>query len=52
MGGAHRDAKAAIKSVGSALKAMLKEFDGKDAATVIAERRAKFLDIGSKGLAA
>ena len=52
MGGAHRDAKAAIEAVGSALKAMLGEFDGKDAATVVAERRKKFLDIGKKGLAA
>ena len=52
LGGAHRDPKAAIEAVGAAIKGMLQEFDGKDAATLIAERRSKFLDIGSKGLAA
>lgn len=52
LGGAHRDPKATIEAVGNALKAMLREFDGKDAAAVISERRTKFLDIGTKGLAA
>ena len=52
LGGAHRDPKAAIEAVGAAIIGMLQEFDGKDAATLIAERRSKFLDIGSKGLAA
>ena len=52
LGGAHRDPKAAIEAVGAAIKGMLQEFDGKDATTLIAERRSKFLDIGSKGLAA
>jgi acetyl-CoA carboxylase carboxyl transferase subunit alpha len=52
MGGAHRDAKAAIASVGKAIRSMLDELSGKDAATLIADRRTKFLDIGNKGLAA
>ncbi|MCZ4257444.1 acetyl-CoA carboxylase carboxyltransferase subunit alpha [Sulfitobacter sp. G21635-S1] len=51
-GGAHRDAPAAIKAVGSAIAAMLKELDGKDAAALIADRRKKYLDMGAKGLAA
>ncbi len=51
-GGAHRDRPAAIESVRSAIAAMLKELDGKDAAALIKDRRQKFLDIGSKGLAA
>ena len=52
MGGAHRDAKAAIASVGKAIASMLGELSGKDAASLIADRRTKFLDIGNKGLAA
>ena len=51
-GGAHRDRPAAVDSVRSAIAAMLKELDGKDAAALIKDRRQKFLDIGSKGLAA
>ncbi len=51
-GGAHRDRPAAIESVRAAIAAMLKELDGKDAAALIKDRRQKFLDIGSKGLAA
>lgn len=51
-GGAHRDAPAAIEAVRSALAAMLSELDGKDAAALIADRRKKYLDMGSKGLAA
>lgn len=51
-GGAHRDRPAAVESVRSAIAAMLKELDGKDAAALIKDRRQKFLDIGSKGLAA
>ena len=52
MGGAHRDPKAAIQAVGKAIDAMLKELAGTNAKTLISERRSKFLDIGSKGLAA
>ncbi|WP_299637621.1 acetyl-CoA carboxylase carboxyltransferase subunit alpha [uncultured Ruegeria sp.] len=51
-GGAHRDRPATVKAVREALTAMLAELDGKDAATLIQDRRQKFLDIGSKGLAA
>ncbi|WP_109312211.1 acetyl-CoA carboxylase carboxyltransferase subunit alpha [Ruegeria sp. AU67] len=51
-GGAHRDRAATVDSVRGAIAAMLKELDGKDAAALIKERRQKFLDIGSKGLAA
>ncbi|EEX09730.1 acetyl-CoA carboxylase, carboxyl transferase, alpha subunit [Ruegeria lacuscaerulensis ITI-1157] len=51
-GGAHRDRPATIKAVGKAIADMLKELDGKDAAALIKDRRQKFLDLGSKGLAA
>ncbi|KIC40161.1 acetyl-CoA carboxylase subunit alpha [Ruegeria sp. ANG-R] len=51
-GGAHRDRSAAVEAVRSAIAAMLDELDGKDAAALIKDRRQKFLDIGSKGLAA
>lgn len=51
-GGAHRDRPAAVESVRAAIAAMLKDLDGKDAAALIKDRRQKFLDIGSKGLAA
>ncbi|NOD47162.1 MULTISPECIES: acetyl-CoA carboxylase carboxyltransferase subunit alpha [unclassified Ruegeria] len=51
-GGAHRDRPAAVEAVRSAIAAMLQELDGKDAAALIQDRRQKFLDIGSKGLAA
>ncbi|MEX0329288.1 MAG: acetyl-CoA carboxylase carboxyltransferase subunit alpha [Ruegeria sp.] len=51
-GGAHRDRSAAVDSVRAAIAAMLKELHGKDPAALIKDRRQKFLDIGSKGLAA
>ncbi len=51
-GGAHRDRPAAVEAVRSAIASMLEELDGKDAAALIKDRRQKFLDIGSKGLAA
>lgn len=51
-GGAHRGGVDAIASVRAALGAMLSELDGKDAATLVAERRQKFLSMGDKGLAA
>ncbi|AUQ59815.1 acetyl-coenzyme A carboxylase carboxyl transferase subunit alpha [Phaeobacter inhibens] len=52
LGGAHRNAEAAFEAVRDALADMLAELDGKDAAALIKDRRQKFLDIGSKGLAA
>ncbi len=51
-GGAHRDRQRAMKSVGAAIKAMLKDLKGKDRAGLIADRRDKFLKMGAKGLAA
>ncbi|AAV96840.1 acetyl-CoA carboxylase carboxyltransferase subunit alpha [Ruegeria pomeroyi] len=51
-GGAHRDKTAAMEAVRGAIAAMLKELDGKSAEALIKDRRKKFLDIGSKGLAA
>ncbi|SDX17874.1 acetyl-CoA carboxylase carboxyltransferase subunit alpha [Ruegeria halocynthiae] len=51
-GGAHRDRPATVEAVRSAIASMLEELDGKDAAALIKDRRQKFLDIGSKGLAA
>lgn len=51
-GGAHRDRPATVEAVREALTAMLAELDGKDAAALVQDRRQKFLDIGSKGLAA
>ncbi len=52
LGGAHRDREATIARAGMALSAMLGEFDGQAATDVRAARRAKFLGMGSKGLAA
>lgn len=51
-GGAHRNASAAIAAVGRAIEGMLKDLDAKDPATLIKDRRTKFIDIGAKGLAA
>ncbi|RFP90992.1 acetyl-CoA carboxylase carboxyltransferase subunit alpha [Rhodobacteraceae bacterium 63075] len=52
LGGAHRDRDATIESVKSALGAMLKELEGKKPAALIKDRRQKYLDLGSKRLAA
>ncbi len=52
MGGAHRNADAAIASVRSAISEMLKELDGKNPKTLVADRRRKYLEMGSNGLAA
>ncbi|WP_299552281.1 acetyl-CoA carboxylase carboxyltransferase subunit alpha [uncultured Tateyamaria sp.] len=52
VGGAHRHRDATIASVGNALSAMLDELDGKDRATLVSDRRQKFLSLGSTGLAA
>lgn len=51
-GGAHRDAEAAIASVRTAVAEMLKELRGKDAKSLVADRRKKYLDMGNNGLAA
>lgn len=52
MGGAQRDRAAMIASVGRALADMLAELDGKSPKALREARRKKFLNMGSKGLAA
>lgn len=52
MGGAQRDRAATIAAVGDAVEGMLKSMDGRKPADLIRERRQKFLDMGTKGLAA
>ena len=52
LGGAQRNTKDAIAAVGAAIAAMLKELSGKKPEMLIRDRRQKFLDMGSKGLAA
>lgn len=52
LGGAQRDKQAAIANVGKAIEGLLDGIDRTDRAALIAGRRKKFLDIGSKGLAA
>lgn len=52
LGGAHRNWSATIESVSAEISSMLKELSGKDAKALIKDRRQKFLDLGSKGLAA
>jgi acetyl-CoA carboxylase carboxyl transferase subunit alpha len=51
-GGAHRDPKAAISAVGKAITEMLGELDGLKGQELSKARRQKYLDMGSKGLAA
>ena len=52
MGGAQRGPRETIDAVGKAIEAMLKELTGKKPEALIKDRRQKFLDMGSKGLAA
>jgi acetyl-CoA carboxylase carboxyl transferase subunit alpha len=52
LGGAQRDRKATIETVGKAIEAMLGDMAGKSADWLIKDRRQKFLGMGSKGLAA
>ncbi len=52
VGGAQRDRKAAIKDVGKAIEAMVKDLAKKKPEALVQERRQKYLDMGSKGLAA
>lgn len=51
-GGAHRDKDMTISSVAKTIAALLEELRGKDRAALIRDRRQKFLEMGSKGLAA
>ncbi|MDR9428790.1 MAG: acetyl-CoA carboxylase carboxyltransferase subunit alpha [Salibaculum sp.] len=52
LGGAHRATAQTMESVGAALRAMLSEMDGATGDALRAARRQKYLDLGSKGLAA
>jgi acetyl-CoA carboxylase carboxyl transferase subunit alpha len=52
LGGAQRGRKETIEAVGKAIEAMLKELSGKKPEALIKDRREKFLDMGTKGLAA
>ena len=52
VGGAQRDAQAAITAVGKALGQMIDELSKLDSAALIKDRRNKYLRLGSKGLAA
>jgi acetyl-CoA carboxylase carboxyl transferase subunit alpha len=52
LGGAHRDIPATYSVVRAAITEMLNEMKGKDGDALIKDRRQRFLDLGSKGLAA
>ncbi|SIS64470.1 acetyl-CoA carboxylase carboxyltransferase subunit alpha [Phaeovulum vinaykumarii] len=52
LGGAQRGREDTIAAVGREIEALLRQFDGKDRATLKAERRRKFLKMGAQGLAA
>lgn len=52
MGGAHRQPSLAIKAVGKAIEKMLAELEKKSPDDLLSDRRAKFLALGEKGLAA
>jgi acetyl-CoA carboxylase carboxyl transferase subunit alpha len=52
LGGAHRDWSTTIAAVSAEISSMLKELSGKSARALVKDRRQKFLDLGSKGLAA
>ena len=50
-GGAHRDAKSTIQAVGQTLAKLLDELGKKKPDSLMKDRRQKFLDMGTKGLA-
>lgn len=52
MGGAHRDRKHTIASVGRCIEQLLGDLKDLKSKDLVAKRRKKFLDMGSKGLAA
>jgi len=52
MGGAHRDAGTAMADVGVAIQELLNEMKAMDGPALIKDRQRKYLDLGSKGLAA
>ena len=51
-GGAQRGRKETIEAAGKAIETMLKELTGKKPEALIRDRRQKFLEMGTKGLAA
>ncbi|MFM2356118.1 MAG: hypothetical protein RLZZ528_1854 [Pseudomonadota bacterium] len=52
LGGAQRDREITIDAVGKTIEDLLKGLSGKKPAEIVKARRQKFLDMGSKGLAA
>jgi acetyl-CoA carboxylase carboxyl transferase subunit alpha len=52
LGGAHRNPVVSIDAVGKAIKTMLGSLSKLDGPALVADRRRKFLDMGTKGLAA
>jgi acetyl-CoA carboxylase carboxyl transferase subunit alpha len=52
LGGAHRDRDATVQAVGKAIEPMLGGLKGQSREKLLKDRRAKFMAIGSKGLAA
>jgi acetyl-CoA carboxylase carboxyl transferase subunit alpha len=52
LGGAQRDPKTTIESVGKAIEEMVAGLEGKSREKILRDRRGKFLQMGSKGLAA
>jgi acetyl-CoA carboxylase carboxyl transferase subunit alpha len=52
VGGAQRAPKEAIEAVGKAIEAMLGDLSGKKPEALVRDRRQKYIDMGSKGLAA
>ena len=52
LGGAQRGQTEAIDAVGKAIETMLKELHGKKPETLVRDRRQKYLDMGTRGLAA
>jgi acetyl-CoA carboxylase carboxyl transferase subunit alpha len=52
LGGAQRARRDTIDAVGKGIEAMLKELSGKKPEALIKDRRSKFIEMGTKGLAA
>jgi acetyl-CoA carboxylase carboxyl transferase subunit alpha len=52
MGGAQRGRAETVAAVGEGIAAMLKELEGRKPKQIVEDRRRKFLEMGSKGLAA
>lgn len=50
MGGAHRDPSSTIAAIGRAIEAMLGDLNDLTPEVLVADRRRKYLDMGSKGL--